>query len=234
VPRELNLARLRYYLSLACIATGVLLVLYVGLRQLDAGETATPSQPEAVVPPTLEPVVKAGPEDCPPDWRYLDNVDARYTVCLPLNLVGYDGSRTWLLEEAQPEDWFQLFSREFVLVNDAWLSGAVPADHPAIAPISLRIDVVPPTSGFDGCDLRAETPDADGAVACADRLHLVGDQVTFSAEGSVQRFRALIPTQRGKSVNEVFSLYLSINGYSANWELQEPLFRLILAGLRPY
>jgi hypothetical protein len=46
--------------------------------------------------------------------------------------------------------------------------------------------------------------------------------------------RALIPTQAGKSVNEVFSVYLSINSRAEDWELQEPLFREILANLKPY
>jgi len=230
VPRHVDLIRLRYYGSLGLIAIGVVMVLYVAVRQVGTSED---SEPGPV--PTAEVIAKPGPESCPPDWRYIDNALQRYTVCVPLNLISYDGANTVLLENATAEDWQRIFGQEFVLVNDAWLNPDAVADaFSSLRPISLRIDVVPPTVGFNGCDLRSQSPDGAGVVSCTDRLSMELDGAVFSEDGPAHLLRALIPTQAGKSVNEVFSVYLSINSRAEDWELQEPLFREILENLKPY
>jgi hypothetical protein len=225
----MDLTRLRYYASLGLIAAGVVMILFVAVGQIGSEDDSPPPVPAA------EPLAKAGPESCPPDWRYLDNTLQRYTVCVPLNLISYDGTNTTLLENATADDWQRLFTNDFVLVNDAWLNPDLATDaFSSLRPIGLRIDVVPPTAGFDGCDLRDQTPGNAGVVSCTDRLSLEPEGVTYIEDGPAHTFKALIPTQAGKSVNEVFSLYLSIHSRAEDWELQEPLFREIMAHLKPY
>jgi hypothetical protein len=88
---------------------------------------------------------------------------------------------------------------------------------------------------MDGCDLRGQTPRERNAVVCTDRLTpLPNGPVSFGPDGPIHRFRALLPTNPELSVGEVFSLYLSISGYSINWPLQEHLFQSILESLKPY
>jgi hypothetical protein len=231
VIREVDPARLRFYASLTAIAAGIAILLYVASRHLGG----SPGGETAVLPDPPATLTRGRAEDCAPDWRFIDNVDQRYTVCLPLNLLYYDGVNIVPLEEMQPENWFNLFNHDFVLVNHAWFEHWPAGNmHPAFAPISLRIDVVPPGVGFDGCDLRGQPVGEDGIAICTDRLDMDLDQAVFRPEGKTHRFRALVPTLPGRAVNEVFSLYLSINSLSADWPTQEPFLRQILASLRPY
>ncbi|MPZ48445.1 MAG: hypothetical protein GEU75_03885 [Dehalococcoidia bacterium] len=227
MPRNIDLNRLRYYASFALIGIGVAMLVYVGLRQLDSGTEAGQTIPE-------DALIKGLPQDCPPDWRYIDNVDQRYTICLPLNLVFYDGNGILPLEYATEDDWARI-NANFVMVNDAGLAlSPVEVQHAAIAPISLSVEVLGPAISFEGCDPRAETPDADGVVVCSDTFRFEEEQSVFEPDAPIHRFKALIPTQKGESVNEVFSLHLSIVSLSQDWQLQEPLFRELLPTLRPY
>ena len=228
MPRELDLTRLRFYVSLAFIAIGVGMLIYVVARRLDSDAPTPPNLP-------VETLVKSRPEDCPPpDWRFIDNTEQRFTICLPLNLVFYDGAGILPLEQASDEDWSRIF-REFVFVNDNGLAlSSTDTDYAALAPISLRVDVVGPAVSFTGCDLRSQQPDPDGVVRCTDTFFIEEAQFVFAAEAPIHRFKALVPTLQGRSVNEVFSLHLSIVSLSEDWQLQEPLFRQLLATLKPY
>ena len=227
----MNPTRFRYYTSLSFIVIGVALVLYVAGRHVDLSFwNSDPEEPAQVI----EPLPKGRAEECPTEWRFIDNTEQRFTACLPLNLVYFDGAGTMQLEAAGPSDWERIY-RDFVLVNDAGLALGPPGiEHPALAPISLRVDVLPPATSSPGCDLRAQPIDGQASVSCSDTFFLDGAQLVFAPDGPIHRFRALIPTQRGRNVNEVFSLYLAITSLTADWPNQEPLFQQILANLKPY
>lgn len=228
MPRQYDLSRLRYPASLVAIAAGVALLILVAVADLDGSSKPSPIQ-------TIAPLVKGRPEECPPDWRFVDNTDQRYTVCLPLNLLAFDGRRTRPFEELQPSELRGLY-HSFVVVNDAWLfpppEGAQLAD--VFAPISLKLDVVAPQTGFSGCNPRTQPADPRGSVSCADRLQIEGDQAILAPDGAINRRRVLIPTLEGKGVNEAFSLYLTIESVTEYWPGQERLFGLIGDSLRPY
>ena len=228
----MNPIRFRYYTSLSFIVIGVALVLYVASRHADlAFWSADAEEPPAQV---IEPLPKGRAEECPPEWRFIDNVEQRFTICIPLNLVYFDGGGTMQLEAASPTDWARI-NRDFVLVNDAGLALGPPGiEHPALAPISLRVDVIPPATSSPGCDLRGQPVDGDTSVSCVDTFFLDGPQLRFATDGPIHRLRALIPTQRGRGVNDVFSIYLAVTSLSADWPNQQPLFALILASLTPY
>jgi hypothetical protein len=59
-------------------------------------------------------------------------------------------------------------------------------------------------------------------------------EVHYTSDGPIHRFRALLPQRSGPPGQPATSLYVSFNGLSLYWPLQEPLFRLILDNLRPY
>jgi len=233
VPHRMNPIRFRYYTSLSFIVIGVALVLYVAQRHVDL--TFWSSDPEPVQ--AIEPLPKGRAEECPTDWRFIDNTEQRFTICLPLNLVYFDGAGTQQLESASDADWARIF-RDFVMVNDAGLALGPPGnEHAALAPISLRVDVVPPGTSSPGCDFsgfQAFPEDGIESVSCSDTFFLNGPQLVFAPDGPIHRFRALIPTQRGRSANEVFSLYLAITSLTADWPRQQPLFQELFDTLRPY
>lgn len=215
MPRRINLAAVTYLLSMASIATGVgmlLFVLLVGIDEADAPPGG--SRPEAVT------------AACPEELRRFDNRELRYTVCLPPNLLYYDGANAVRLDQLAEADWPRAY-RNFILVNEAWLGG------PSASVLQLQIEVVPPDATFDGCDLRGGSG-AGGVMACADAFVMGQDGPVFVADGPLHRFRALVSTQPGKPVNEVWSLYLSIASLTAEWPAQQPLFQAILESLKPY
>ena len=226
----MNPIRFRYYTSLSFIVIGLAMALYVVSRNVDLAFWQSDPEPAQVI----EPLTKGTAEDCTIDWRFIDNTAQRFTICLPLNLVYFDGNRTMQLEAATPADWTRIFS-DFVMVNDAGLALGPPGlEHPALAPISLRVDVVSPSAPLNGCELRGTPANGDTTVTCIDRFFLSGPQPTFAPDGAIQRYRALIPTQRGRTVNDVFSLYLAITSLAADRQVQEPLFQQILTTLKPY
>ena len=252
VPR-LDLTSLRYIASFASIAVGVGLLLYVALDNDSKPEAAAVAlasstrapdvapapiateTPQPIVVPAGPPLVKGSEADCFAGWRFVDNGQQRWTMCLPRNLLYFDGRDVLPFENVTPQDSQRIY-REFAAVNEPWyLASAAPTTTDVFAPMSLRVDVVGPTMALDGCPLRQQTPNAAGAVVCRDRLQFAatGGPV-FTPDGSYQRYRSLVPTQTGKSVNEVFSLQLTIYNYSANAALQDQLFGLILESLKPY
>jgi hypothetical protein len=228
VLSEVDLARLRYYGSLTCIAIGLAILIYLGGRHIGDWVSFGGSDSTSI------PLNKARPEDCPAGWRYLDNLEQRYTVCLPANLAYFDGAGMVSLDAASEADWTRAFS-DFVFVNEAgW--GLTPSDSPdpAVRPISLRVDVVPPGIAVNGCDLRSQEAASESIVSCEDDFFLTEEGPVFVPGGPIHRIHALVPTQADKSVNEVFSLYLSITSLREDWPLQQQLFRSILDSLQPY
>ncbi|HLF79028.1 MAG TPA: hypothetical protein VJB57_16225 [Dehalococcoidia bacterium] len=253
MPR-LDLTSLRYIASFASIAVGVGLLLFVALDNNSKPEAAmvispTPMSapdvpaatigqsptPQPVLPPSGPPLIKGTEADCFAGWRFIDNPQQRWTMCLPRNLLYFDGRDVLPFENAGPQDSQRIY-REFAVVNEPWYL-AQPAQQTSdvLAPMSLRVDVIGPTTNLDGCPLRQQSPDPTGVVTCKDRLEFsAAGQPAFQTGGSYQRYRALVPTQTGKTVNEVFSLQLTIYSYSANASLQEQLFGHILESLKPY
>jgi hypothetical protein len=149
--------------------------------------------------------------------------------------VYYDGRDVLPLEAAVPADWGRIMS-DFNLVNDAWIAGR-PPQTPAVdvmEAVSLVIEVLSPAAVLDGCDPRAQPPGERGAVVCLDRLAGQTGPAQDEATAELQRYRALVPTHAELGVRSAFSLHLSINGYAANWPLQEHLFATILETLKPY
>jgi hypothetical protein len=252
VPR-LDLTSLRYVASFASIAIGVVLLLFVALDNdsdpeaataitstqttapdVSASASATPA-PTAALPPAGPPLVKGTEADCFATWRFIDNPQQRWTMCLPRNLLYFDGRNVLPFESATPQDNQRIY-REFAVVNEPWyLDQDTPTTSDVQAPLSLRVDIIGPTANLDGCPLRQQTPSSTGVVSCKERLQFsAAGQPVFVPDGSYQRYRALVPTQTGKTVNEVFSLQLTIYSDNANASLQEALFGHILESLKPY
>jgi hypothetical protein len=187
------MATLRLPLSLASIAIGLLMLVWVGVRQIDNVSFSSGNGDVAIAPLT-----KGSPQDCLPDWRFVDNPAQRFTLCVPLNMVAFDSSGIVLLEQAAPEQLSRLYG-DFILANNAWLAPELPFDpaHPALPPVHLRIEVVPPTRNFDGCKLRDARPDADGIVTCEDRYFMDGMRPFFVPDAP-QGSRAHAARQDGK------------------------------------
>jgi hypothetical protein len=252
VPR-LDLTSLRYIASFAAIALGVVLLLYVALNDdskpdADALALATPTgapdvaptpvlspTPVPVIAPSGPPLVKGTEADCFSTWRFIDNPTQRWTLCLPRNLLFFDGRDVLPFENATAQDTPRI-NREFAAVNEPWfLATSGEASLDVLAPMSLKVEVVAPTANLDGCALRQQTASVSGIVSCRDRLQFSSSGgLVFAADGFYQRFRALVPTQSGKTVNEVFSLQLTIFSYANNSALQQQLFDWILESLKPY
>jgi hypothetical protein len=230
VPRQYDLGRLRYPLSFAAIAAGIAILVLVALT--DIGES---DHSKAAPVSTIAPLVKGRPEECPPDWRFVDNTELRFTVCLPRNLLAFDGRRTIPFEQLLDLERSALF-HNFVVVNPTWLFP--PADDgtlpDVVAPISLNIDVIPPQTGFSGCNPGTQPPNPNGVVFCVDRLADGIDGPSVSPDGALTRYRVLMPTLKGKGVNDAFSLYLTTESLTSYWPAQQPLFRLIVDNLKPY
>jgi hypothetical protein len=256
VPR-LDSTSLRYLASVASIAIGVILFIYVVLhdekkpeaRVVEPTQAAQPGvtssdAPISVLPsPVSQPplpeaapaLVKGTEDDCSRGWRFIDNPQQRWTVCLPLNLLYFDGRDVLPFENATPQDTQRIFG-DFAAVNEPWYLGSTAASTvDVLAPMSLKIEVVAPTTALDGCPIRQQTPSDGGTVTCTDRLEfLPSGQPQFTSDGSYQRFRALTPTQPSKPTTEAFSLALTIYSYGSNSTLQQRLFGLILESLKPY
>jgi hypothetical protein len=258
VPR-LDLTSLRYLASLASVAAGVSLLLYVALNDDGSNDaestagvtpvvaatsapaiepallaTALPPAPEPTAVPTLPPgppLVKGTAADCHLNWRFIDNAQQRWTVCLPTNLLYLDGPNVLPFELAAPDDWSRI-TRDFAVANEAWFLGHAP-QVPAVdvlEPYRLSIDVIAPGATLEGCDPRNNPPGARGAVICSERYA----RVPADGEGDLLRFRALVPTHAELGAASVFSLNLTVTGYSVNWPLQERLFLGIVESLKPY
>jgi hypothetical protein len=136
----------------------------------------------------------------------------------------------------QPEQLSRMFNTDFLIANDAWRAqnDAFPAGHSAFPPISLRVDIVPPSTQFDGCDLRGAKPGKNGVLTCTDALAIEGDSIVFKPDGQEHRVRSLVPVEKGKSANKVDALYLSISSKTNYWQLQEQLIQIIAGSLRAY
>ncbi len=253
MPR-LDLVSLRYLASAASILVGVALLLYIALhgggKHPEAAAVVEPTAttqaaaaleaiPIPTVQPTLQPaapaLVKGTEADCFRGWRFVDNPQQRWTVCLPINLLYFNGKDVAPFENLQPVDLPAVY-RDFNAVNEAWyLAQAGSATVDALAPISLKIEVIAPTTALDGCPIRQQPPGPNGTVTCTDRLNFgPTGQPQYTSDGSYQRFRALTPTQPDKKTTDAFSLALTVYSYSSNSALQQRLFGLILDSLKPY
>lgn len=228
LARQTSFLSQRVILSFASILVGVSLLGFVFSGGLDSSTTAP--RPSASVPP----LVKGTPADCPPFWRFLDNPQARFTVCAPVNLVYYDNARAVDLNLVGAV-WPAQFA-EFQLANQEWLAATTAAsENAALEPLQIKIEVVPAKTQTAPCAPEKQLPGPGGLVACSDAYRRgTGGELIFDPGGDINVLSALLPTLPGKTVAESFSFHVSIASYRAFWLQQESMFRLIISTLRPY